>query len=218
MLIDKTLIIQFIRPVDPNSTTPPLDDYSYWESKYQSGQAGWDRGAPSPALVEVLQRFPTPKRVLVPGCGTGHDVHYLASLKIEAVGIDFAPSAIETARKKAQSPLENYLLADIFSLPQQFHESFDLIWEHTCFCAIPPIKRPHYVQSMYSMLRPDGLFLGIFFLDTESSTEPPPYCFTLNEIDRHFDPYFQLEAEWLPSAYYPGREGEEIVRLYKKLS
>ncbi|ACD84359.1 methyltransferase domain-containing protein [Candidatus Methylacidiphilum infernorum] len=214
--IDKELDIPVIRAMDNKGNSLSLDHYLYWELKYQSGQTGWDRGAPSPALVEALEILPAPQRVCVPGCGNGHDVRYLGSLKIHAVGIDFAPSAIEKAKSLAQSPFENYFLADIFSLPKEFYSSFDWVWEHTCFCAIPPEKRPDYVLSMYNLLKKGGIFLGIFFLDTGNPGEPPPYCFKLEEIDLYFDRYFQLEAEWLPASNYAGREGEEIVRLYKK--
>lgn len=217
-LIDNSLYYSTITSMDTEPQSLTLDNPLYWELKYQAGQTGWDKGAPSPALVEALQILPNPQRVLVPGCGAGHDVRYLASLKIEAVGIDFAPSAIEKAKKLSQSPLENYVLADIFSLPKEFYSSFDWIWEHTCFCAIPPEKRTDYVLSMKNALKEKGFFLGIFFLDTGEPGEPPPYCFELSEIDHHFDPYFQLEAEWLPFSCYEGREGEEIVRLYQKRS
>ena len=46
---------------------------------------------------------PRPGRVLDLGCGTGSDVIYLASLGWDAVGVDFAPRAIATARSRASA-------------------------------------------------------------------------------------------------------------------
>ena len=48
----------------------------YWEARYQSGDMPWEKGAPSPGLVDFLAAHPDLARgtVCVPGCGTGHDV------------------------------------------------------------------------------------------------------------------------------------------------
>ena len=44
-----------------------------WEAHYQQGDMPWEKGAPSPGLVDFLASEPVPGRVLVPGCGAGHD-------------------------------------------------------------------------------------------------------------------------------------------------
>ncbi|VVM06127.1 methyltransferase domain-containing protein [Methylacidimicrobium tartarophylax] len=190
----------------------PLDDPAYWESRYRLGDAPWNRGMPSPALEESLLRFSRPGRVLVPGCGHGHDVRLLAKHGWEVVGIDFAPAALAEARSQEDHPRVEYQNADFLALPEKFSGAFDLVWEHTCFCAIPPERRPDYVRSVRRALKPGGKLLGIFFLAT-APPEPPPHCFTLDELDLFFSSDFVVEAEWLPSCCYPGREGEEILRL-----
>ncbi|WP_018290492.1 methyltransferase domain-containing protein [Verrucomicrobium sp. 3C] len=190
----------------------PLDNPAYWESRYRMGDAPWNRGIPSPALEEALLRLSRTGRVLVPGCGHGHDVRLLAEHGWDAVGIDFAPIALAEARSHGDHPRVEYENADFLALPEKLSGAFDLIWEHTCFCAIPPERREDYVRSAHRALRPGGKFLGIFFLAT-GPLEPPPYSFTLDELDSFFSPRFLIEAEWLPSCCYPGREGEEILRL-----
>ena len=47
----------------------------YWEARYQSQDMPWEKGAPSPGLVDFLAAHPELPRgtVCVPGCGTGHD-------------------------------------------------------------------------------------------------------------------------------------------------
>src|SRR6266542_6168987 len=47
-----------------------------WEARYQSGDMPWEKGEPSPGLVDFLGAQPELRRgtVVVPGCGTGHDV------------------------------------------------------------------------------------------------------------------------------------------------
>jgi len=74
---------------------------AYWENRYQTQDMPWEKGAPSPGLVDFLQAHPELTRgtVCVPGCGTGHDVRAWASSGFEASGFDLAPSAIRLAAK-----------------------------------------------------------------------------------------------------------------------
>jgi SAM-dependent methyltransferase len=69
-----------------------------WDQAYQENFTPWDKGEASPPLVEWLARNKVSGRVLVPGCGVGHDVAHLVSLGIDAHGLDIAPTAIERAK------------------------------------------------------------------------------------------------------------------------
>lgn len=199
----------------PPAPLDNLDQPAYWDDRYRRGDTPWDRGTHSPALEDALRRLPPPGRVLVPGCGVGHDVRFLAVCGWQAVGIDFSSAAIAEARRRGGPEGAVYEEGDFFALPQRLAGSFDLVWEHTCFCAIPPERREDYVRAAYGALRPGGKLLGVFFLRT-GPDDPPPYSFTLEELDSYFGCRFLLEAEWLPSHCYPGREGEEILRLFAR--
>src|SRR5258707_6941462 len=74
----------------------------FWESRYQSGDMPWEKGEPSPGLVDFLAAHPELPRgtVCVPGCGTGHDVRAWAKTGFEAFGFDLAPSAAKLAPEK----------------------------------------------------------------------------------------------------------------------
>src|SRR5215469_12304314 len=52
----------------------------YWEQRYQTRDMPWEKGAPSPGLVDFLaaHRDLSHGTVCVPGCGSGHDVLELA--------------------------------------------------------------------------------------------------------------------------------------------
>ena len=69
----------------------------YWEERYQTNDMPWEKGAPSPGLVDFLaEHIQLPRsNVCVPGCGTGHDVREWAKAGFNAFGFDIAPSAIE---------------------------------------------------------------------------------------------------------------------------
>jgi SAM-dependent methyltransferase len=186
-----------------------------WEDHYRRGETPWEKGAPSPGLVDFLGAEPLHGRVLVPGCGLGHDVRALATTADEVLGIDIAPSAVAAAQAIPPVGRERYELADLFALPSHLRGNFDWVWEHTCFCAIDPTLRPAYVEGVASALRPCGRLLAIFYLDpgNTSPDEGPPFEVSVAELDRLFLPAFTLVREWLPARAYAGREGREWMRI-----
>ena len=112
----------------------------YWEAQYQSGDTHWDKGAPSPGLVDFLAAHPELPRgtVAIPGCGTGHDVREFARAGFDAHGFDIAPSAVRLAREKTKAAglKAKFHLADF--LRDDPPQMFDWVFEHTLFCAIQP--------------------------------------------------------------------------------
>src|SRR5436190_12191594 len=89
-----------------------------WEGRYQAGDMPWEKGEPSPGLVDFLSAHAELARgtVCVPGCGTGHDARAWAKAGFETYGYDLAPSAIrlsiertEAAHLRAQFQLANFL-------------------------------------------------------------------------------------------------------------
>jgi SAM-dependent methyltransferase len=178
----------------------------------------WDKGSPHPALIDFLRRRPIHGRALVPGCGLGHDVRALAAAADEVVGLDIAPAAVKGAKAHPTVGGESYLLGDFFNLPTSLRGSFDLVFEHTCFCAIDPALRADYVQAVTSALRPDGHLLAVFYLDPglDPGETGPPFGVTRAELDAFFGACFSIVEEWSPTATYPGREGRETCRLLKR--
>jgi hypothetical protein len=51
-----------------------------WEQRYETGDTPWEKGAPAPPLLEWLEsRGSIRGDILVPGCGSGHDVRAIAA-------------------------------------------------------------------------------------------------------------------------------------------
>src|SRR4051812_6611581 len=109
-----------------------------WETHYLKNDMPWEKGEPSPGLVDFLAAHPALERgkVAVPGCGTGHDVRAWTRAGFEASGFDIAPSAIQLSRQKTS---EAGLIATFEQrnfLSEEPPERFDWLFEHTLFCAI----------------------------------------------------------------------------------
>ena len=187
-----------------------------WEQLYHQGETPWEKGAPHPALLQWLKENPLSGRVLVPGCGFGHDVRALAAAGAEVLGLDVAPFAIAMARGFPRCGHESYILGDLFD-PEAVRGKFDWIFEHTCFCTIRPDRRDEYASRVAALLRQGGHFLAIFFLNPDNDEEGPPYGCQVDELEALFSPSFQLvnERDGLPT--YAGREGRELLRLLVRL-
>ncbi len=195
-----------------------------WQQQYLTGDTPWDRGAPAPALTDYLRDHPVTGKVLVPGCGTGHDVRALAESGASGVtGLDVAPLAVERARGQLSDlPKAEILLADLFEACHRppLAGTFDLVWEHTCYCAIPPERRPDYVAAVAAALKPGGELLGVFFLtpwdEGEDQTQGPPFGTGVEELKATFSSHFDPVRGWNPESAYQGREGKEWCGLFRK--
>jgi SAM-dependent methyltransferase len=187
-----------------------------WEERWRAGDTGWDHGEAAPPLVDWLSRHSPSGRVLVPGCGSGHDVRALAaaSPELEVTGLDIAPSAIAKAERIPSSGCISWRVGDFLEPAPDLRAAFDLVFEHTCFCALDPSLRDKYVCGLNQVLRPGGYYLAIFYLDP-ISPNGPPFRVSREELDERFGE-FELLEQYVPTVGYKSRLGREEVRLYRK--
>ena len=175
----------------------------------------WEKGEASPGLIDFLaSQTDLPRaRVLVPGCGTGHDARAWARAGFETVGMDLAPSAIRLATErtrlaglKAEFRLGNFLEDD----PTV---SCGWIFEHTLFCAIDPTRRDDYVRAVLRSLPARGHFLAVHYMIRDA--EGPPFGVTQQELMERFLPHFELRRGWVPRSY-PNRTGLELMLWWQR--
>jgi cyclopropane fatty-acyl-phospholipid synthase-like methyltransferase len=188
----------------------------YWEQCYQSGDLRWEKGAPSPGLVDFLAAHPDLPRgtVGVPGCGTGHDVRAFAQAGFDAFGFDIAPSAIRLAREKTRAAAVAARFRKVDFLHGKPAHRFDWLFEHTLFCAIQPAERDDYVRAVLRWLKPGGQYLAVNYLIVEDS-EGPPFPVTRDELERRFSPHLELIEDWMPRSY-PNRTGREWMFWWRR--
>jgi cyclopropane fatty-acyl-phospholipid synthase-like methyltransferase len=187
----------------------------YWENRYQTGDMRWEKGAPSPGLVDFLAEHPELKKgtVCVPGCGTGHDVRAFAVAGFDACGFDFAPSAIQLSREKTAAAGLKADFASANFLLDEPPQQFDWLFEHTLFCAIKPEERDDYVRAVLKWLKPGGHYLAVNYFFCEP--DGPPWPTTREEQLARFSPHFELLADWMPRSY-PTREGKEHMFWWRR--
>lgn len=183
-----------------------------WENHYQTGDTPWDKGEPAPGLVDFLQSHAgqLAGRVLVPGCGTGSDARAWAAAGFDVTGLDIAPSA--SAKAMATHPGLAFKTADF--LNDSPDKPFDIVFEHTLFCAVDPSQREAYVRAIHRWLRPGGTFLAIHYMLTPEP-DGPPFGVTQQELWERFAPGLKFRAGWIPRSY-PNRTGLELMFHWEK--
>jgi SAM-dependent methyltransferase len=186
-----------------------------WEARYQSGDMPWEKGEASPGLADFIAANPNLPRgtVLVPGCGTGHDVRVWAKAGFSVTGCDLAPSAIRLCRERtAAAGLKAEFIQGNF-LHDEPTQQFDWIFEHTLFCAINPSERDSYVAAVRRWLKPGGSYLAVNYLIPDE--DGPPFGTTRDELVNRFSPHFDLHKEWVPRSY-PNRTGLELMLWWRE--
>lgn len=146
----------------------------FWNTRYAAGKMPWDlRGVPA-ALRSFLARA-KPGRVLIPGCGSGYEVQAFYDAGFEVTAIDFSAAAVERAAR-ILGPLRRCVISGDFFAHDFSTQDFDLIYERTFLCSLPPARWPAYANQMAELLAKGNLLAGVFLYGDES--DPPPYPLT----------------------------------------
>ncbi len=208
-------------PPSENSVTPQNAlTAADWDARYAGRDTPWDIGAVSPPLVSFHASgiLPAGRRVLIPGCGSGHEVRFLANAGFDAVGADYSPAAVEQSRTLIEgTPRAAVICADLLGAPPSGVARFDWAFDQTFFCAILPGQRPQYAIAMKQWLLEGGELWALSF--RVPSPGGPPFDSTPEEYialmtGAGFD---LIEKRALDAESHPARRGREsLVRLIAK--
>src|SRR5947208_2787916 len=117
---------------------------------YRLTHPGWDTGITPPELTEAFSggdMLPGPALDL--GCGTGTNVIYMARHGRTAIGIDYAPEAINKARDKAKhaglAARTQFMVADVSQLDKLNLPRCSFALDMGCFHGLSPQEQLRYV-------------------------------------------------------------------------
>lgn len=154
----------------------------YWQQRYDQGTTGWDRGTASPGLDGFLDHAQAAgwRRVLVPGCGRGHEVAALARAGLEVTAVDFAAAALQATSALLQTHglTAELVQADVLQFSPTV--SVDAIYEQTCLCALHPSLWAAYEQKLYDWLSVGGSLFALFMQTT--NPHGPPFACPLSKM------------------------------------
>ena len=177
-------------------TTPAI---SRFEEFYKSSTPPWVIGEPQPAVVEVEKVGLIRGKVLDVGCGTGEHTILLTRLGYDVLGIDFAPEAVEQARRNAHANgvEARFEVADAMNLPGE--PRYDTIVDSALFHIFDDTDRPKYVASLHNACRPGGIVVVLALSDQGRGFGPEVSGETIRDA---FGDGWELEA--LEPATYRG--------------
>lgn len=201
--------------------TGPTKDF--WEERFSTGNTPWDRGASSPQLGAWLASGALqPCRILVPGCGSGHEVAELAMAKFEVTGLDYADEAIaRTHRRISEAEVDAAIVrADV--LAWEPDRPFDAIYEQTCLCALYPDQWREYADRLYHWIRPGGKLFALFLQlpradAAQGFIQGPPYHCDVNGMRALFpEPRWGWPKPPYPRTTHPAGIAELAVVLARE--
>lgn len=170
-------------------TTPAI---SRFDEFYKTTTPPWVIGEPQPAVVELERAGLIRGMVLDIGCGTGEHTILLTRLGYDVVGIDFAPEAVEQARRNADAKGVDarFGVADAMNLPGE--PRYDTIVDSALFHIFDDTDRPKYIASLHNACLPGGMV----------------HVLALSDAGRGFGP--EVSAETIRDAFTGGWELEAL--------
>ena len=191
----------------------------YWNRLYEEEERpGWDMDSATPLVKELLDlAHPLGLRsggdLVVPGCGYGHDAAELDALGFTVTGLDFAPLAIQGAMHRYGDRVA-WSHADWFTTRLG---PWEAIFDHPCFVAMDPARRPDYVQACADHLRAGGLWMAVLFHDVKGRPGPP-HAVPVPEMRRLAETCFEVLHLGEAVNSHPRRSGREYLLVARKLA
>jgi SAM-dependent methyltransferase len=186
-------------------------EMEFWDGRYRSGRMPWDLQGVPLALQNYLQTA-TPGQVLIPGCGSGYEVRAFYERGWDVLALDYSPAAVKRACGILGALADKVLLADFFK-----HDfagrKFDVIYERTFLCSLPPEVWPDYARRMAELLARKGGLIGLFLYGHED--EPPPYPLTEVEAKQLFSGRFMHVVDQPVTDSLPLFAGQERWQVWE---
>lgn len=173
-------------------------DGTDWAARYSSGDTPWDLGGPHPELSVRLQdgRLAPPRpgaRAFVPGAGAGHDALALARRGWAVTAVDLVEALAPRVGPDLERKGGRFVVGDAIDF--EGAGAFDLVWDHTFFCAIPPDRRADWGRQVESLLVPGGVYSALVFPVGKPAAEGgPPFGMEEAHVLEALGPLFRLDA------------------------
>jgi len=168
----------------------------FYELDYRFFRMPWEMG-PRKELVKLVEggRI-VPCRAIDLGCGTGSNAVFLAQQGFDVVGVDFAASAVQKGKQKANHAKVRvqFVVDDLINL-QKVQGTFDFLVNYGTLDDLQPKDRDPYLHNVLRLTNPGSWFLLWCFEWSLRWWERFPFSLALEpgEVERRFGEYFRIE-------------------------
>ena len=145
-----------------------------WDQVYRDGRPPWDIDRPQAAFVRLADAGEIQAPVLDCGCGTGEQALMLAQRGFEVLGMDLAPSAIATARRKASERglSVEFVVGNALSL-DDLGRRFATVIDSGVFHVFNDADRARYVAGLTAVVQAGGALHLLCFSERTPGTNGP---------------------------------------------
>jgi len=197
------------------SSRDPLSP-QFWDERFERAFTPWERGGVSLALRRFVagagSASERPLSVLIPGCGSAHELTLMCEAGWDVSAIDFSHEAVARARALAGRWADRVEQADFFAYAPP--RPLDLVYEQAFFCALPRARRPDVVRRWAELLGQGGLLAGYFYFD--DAPKGPPFGMTRAELDALLSPAFECIADEAVEDSIPVFAGKERWMVWRR--
>lgn len=191
-----------------------------WERMHELKVTPWHQGVPALALQDAVGKTPENGLFLVPGCGQGLDVQFLAQQRplARVFGLDLSELVIEEAKRNVKESNTSFISGDFFKTEELERNAFSFIFDYTFLCALLPVKRQAWADRMKELIKPGGMLMTLMYpLEDYSIDKGPPFSLSVETYFELLKDGFKLEAlEKCRSP--PRREGKEKLGIWIRKS
>lgn len=148
-------------------------------AKGDPARVPWANLAPHPlsqAFVAAQAEGLNGLKILDAGCGLGDNAECFAAAGARVTAFDFVGEAITWAKERFPATKVSYVQGDLFALPVDWRQNFDLVHECYTLQALPPDLLPQALAALKSALAPGGrLFMVARAKDEAEAFKGPPW-------------------------------------------
>lgn len=162
---------------------------------YWLGMTDWDKGKTPPEVEAVFHSGELPPGpALDLGCGTGAQAIYMAKQGRLAIGVDFVPEAIASARSKARqagcAELTRFYVGDVTRLDGLDIPRCAFALDMGCFHGLSLDGQRRYAEALAAILIPGGRYL-LYVLDPRKELGVS-FGMTPEQVREIFEPGFEI--------------------------
>jgi thiopurine S-methyltransferase len=185
----------------------------YWSERYKQNETAWDLGQISPPIKEYIDQLTNKElKILIPGCGLGHEGEYLFRIGFNNVFLlDLtAEPLLDFKKRNPEFPQKQLVIGDFF----EHVGKYDLIIEQTLFCALNPSLRSQYAEKTAELLCENGKLVGLLF--NRDFVGGPPFGGNKEEYLGYFQNHFStVEMNECKNSIAPRQGTELFINLVK---
>jgi ubiquinone/menaquinone biosynthesis C-methylase UbiE len=222
-------------PPKYSSMTEAIDKFGHkdgWNKMYEAEMTPWNLKEASLGLQDIKGQVPRSGKFIIPGCGEGYDVIFLAQESSEriVVGVDLSEIVVKSNRERVEKSTDlsrsvkdriTFVQADFFDDENQDlkEDDFDFLFDYTFLCAMHPSFRASWAKTLSRLLKKGAMLVTLMFpldADKRDKNDGPPFPLSVELYHELLNDNFELVSINDCQRSPPKRQGREKIAIWRK--